>query len=193
MRPRRSIAVPLAGGLAAVTLLTSVAVLVALRNGGEARIGPVVAMRIAAGYDRRANGLVYDRLPTTRDMAAAADLSKRAIGQYPEDLSAWVRLVYVDYLQHGALTAQGLADLRRSYDLIGVDPQFGLARIRLALLDPQPLPSELLEEVHAEVAVLGRSPRWRPRLEALARDLSTPAGRETLNLWLTRLGPAVAQ
>jgi hypothetical protein len=193
MSRRRQLLLPLAGGLAAATFLASLGVLVALRSGGEARIGPVVAMRIAGGYDRRADALVYNRLPTSRDMTASIELSREAIGQYPYDLSAWTRIAYVDFLEHGALTAPGIAALKRSYDLIAVDPQAGLFRIRLAMADPQPLPPDLLEQVHGEVAVLAKQSDWRGRLDAMAKELSNPSGRETLNLWLTRLGPAVAQ
>lgn len=182
-----------AWALAAVTLLASAVGLWALQDGGEARVGPVVLMRMAPGYDQKAHELIFNRPnPPRADLALTAELSRKAVAQSPEDLGAWLRLVYADSRLNGALTAQDAAELGRSYDLIAIDPESGLFRIWLTLENAQAAPPALLNQVHAEVDALWLQPDRASQLKGMPSQISNPAGRLTLMLWLIPLEEAVA-
>lgn len=169
------------GALAAATALASTWALVALNTGGEAP-----PMRIAAGYDRKAEPLLDgEALLRQTNRAEAARLSRAAIAQFPYDTSAWLRLAYVDSLDHGGLTPAGVALLKRSYDLVAVDPEVGLWRIRFALENSQALSPDLRASVRKEASALWKNNRGP--LHEMAPAIINPAGRLSLALWLQRL------
>jgi hypothetical protein len=194
MSARRAWRAPSAWALAGVTLLASVLGLVALQSGGEARLGPVPLMKVAAGYDRRALPLLAGpAIPPPRERREAVRLSQGAISQFPYDIGAWLRLSYVDYLDHGGLTQAGLADLRRSYDLIAVDSELGFWRVRFALENSQVLSGELRASVRREVSAMWVNPNHRAELKKMLPAIQNPAGRLSLALWLNRLDAGVAK
>jgi hypothetical protein len=183
-----------ASGLALVVLATSVSGLIALQAGGEARIGPISVMSVAAGYDRRAEPMLAGAaIPPPATRRAAAALSRAAIAQFPYDLGAWLRLAYVDYLDHGGLTSAGLFDLKRSYDLISVDSELGFWRVRFALENSQALTPELRASVRREVTAMCQNPNHRAELRQTVPTIHNPAGRLSLALWLNRLEPPAAK
>jgi hypothetical protein len=194
MKAQRSWSILAAGFLTAVTLTMSVLGLVALRSAGEARVGPLVLMKIAAGYDRRAMPILAGpAVPPPIRRREAASLSRAAISQFPYDLGAWLRLAYVDYLDHGQLTPAGLSYLKRSYDLIAVDSELGQWRVRFALENSQSLTPELRASVRREVAAMWVNPNHRADLQRALPAIRNPAGRLSLALWLNRLDAAVAK
>jgi hypothetical protein len=169
--------------LAGATALASAWALVALNAGGEAP-----PLRIAAGYDRKAEPLLRGAaLMRPANRAQAAELSRKAIAQFPYDTSAWLRLAYVDSLDHGGLTPAGAGFLKRSYDLVAIDPFVGLWRIRFALENSQALSPELRASVRSETSGLWRNGENRESLHDMARSIANPAGRLSLALWLNRL------
>lgn len=190
---RRIPLLPIVAGLAAVTLIAAICTLIALENGGEARIGPLVLMKIAAGYDRKAAALIDGRSPSKAEASLSEALSRKAIAEYPEDVSAWLRLASLDVIEHGVLGAAGVADLRRSYDFVAADPQHGLWRVRFALENTYALPADLKEQVHAEVKALWRQPDRRDALLHMLGEMVNPAARMTLATWLIQLELGVAQ
>jgi len=194
MSPARAWRLAAAGVLAGVTLASSIVGVVALQSGGEARLGPVALMRVAAGYDRKAIPILAGpAIPSPKQRREAVRLSRGAISQFPYDIGAWLRLAYVDYLDHGGLTAQGLADLKRSYDLIAVDPELGFWRVRFALENSYSLPPDLRASVRREVAAMWVNPNHRSDLRKMLPTIQNPAGRLSLALWLNRLDAAVAK
>lgn len=183
-----------AGGLAVLTALLSVLTLVALRTGGEARLGDVAFLKLAAGYDRRAEPILAPAAPPPMGpRRQAADLSRAAIAQFPYDTSAWLRLAYVDALDHGRLTPQGVAWIRRSYDLVAVDPQVGLWRVRFALAFAQSLPKDVREDVRNEVKAMAVNGSARRDLRQMVTSIQDPVGAVWLALWLKQLEPTVAK
>jgi hypothetical protein len=191
MAPARPAAL---AALAALTFLTSLTCLVALKSGGEARLGPMVLLRLAAGYDRRAEALLAGpALLRPKSRQQAATLSQAAIEQYPYDTSAWLRLAYVDALAHGGLTAAGLANIKQSYDLVAVDSYVGLWRVRFALENSQTLTPDVRQSVRNEVSALWRNGENRGPLHEMAGAIGNPAGRLSLALWLNRLEAPVAK
>jgi hypothetical protein len=179
--------------LAGATALASVAALVALNFGGEARLGPVRLLAIGAGYDRRANALAASAEASPHDRAIAEELSQAAIGQFPYDIQAWLRLAYLDALQPGGLSPAGLAALQRSYDLVAVDPEMGVWRVHFALEHSQALTPALRRTVHQEADALWKNPQRRQALIQMVPTISNAAGRLSLALWLNRLSATVAK
>lgn len=176
-------------GLAAVTTVASALALAALNTGGEAP-----AIRFAVGYDRKATPLVSGAAPMSpADRARAAALSRKAIAEFPYDTGAWLRLAYIDTLDHGGLSPEGIALLRRSYDLVAIDPEIGLWRVRFALENSQALPPDLRVAVRNETSGLWKKAANRRRLREIARSIDNPAGRLSLMLWLNRLQASAAK
>jgi hypothetical protein len=96
-----------------------------------------------------------------------------------------LRLAYVDSLDHGGLTPAGAALLKRSYDLVAIDPEVGLWRIRFALENSQALSPDLRASVRNEASGLWKNNRGP--LHEMAPAIINPAGRLSLALWLQRL------
>lgn len=182
------------GGLAGLTLGVSTVALIALNSAGEAAVGPLTLMKMAAGYDRRAEALLAGDGGLKIDARAkAASLSRRALSEYPYDTSDWLRLAYVDALGHGSLTPAGAQALKRSYDLVAVDSFVGLWRVRFALENSPALSADLRASVRSEVFALWRNGENRQPLREMAKAIRNPAGRLSLALWLNRLDASVAK
>jgi hypothetical protein len=178
----RAVRLTAASSLAIVTLLCAVMLLIALEKGGRA--GPV---QMAAGYDRSATQIfVAEPMPSGVDRGRAAAASRSAITQYPYDTRAWLRLSYVDALRNHALSPQGVAYLQKSYDLIAVDPDWGVDRIVFALENSQELPPSLRADVRNEASALGTNAKMRSELRQMLPTIQNPAGRLSLALWLSR-------
>ena len=194
MRIPRNAQLSVAALFTAATGMASVVGLFALHSGGEARIGSVALMKIAAGYDRRALPLLAGpATPSFADRRHAVALSRGAITQFPYDVSDWLRLAYVDYLDHGSLTPQGAAYLKRSYDLIAVDAELGFWRVRFALENSQALPGEVRASVRQEVSAMWVNPNHRAKMRQAIPFIRNPAGRLSLALWLNRLDASVTR
>lgn len=194
MNARRRWRVAGIGGLALFTFATSILGLVALQAGGEAGLGPLAAMKVAVGYDRRAEPILAGpAVPRPAQRRYAEHLSREAISQFPYDVGAWLRLAYVDYLDHGTLTTTGLSYLKRSYDLIAVDSELGFWRIHFALENSQALSPEVRASVRREVSAIWMNPNHRSALQQTLRTIQNPAGRLSLALWLNRLDAGVAK
>lgn len=172
------------GAFAALALLTaalSIASLAALNSGGA-----FAGLRVAMGYDRAAEALLAEPTPPPAAQGRAARLSHDAITRFPYDSAAWLRLAYVDWLANGRLTPQGAAWLKRSYDLVAVDPDVGLWRIHFALENSQSLSADLRADVRNEAFALLTNGSMRTELRQLMPTIHNPAGRLSLALWLSR-------
>jgi hypothetical protein len=183
----------LAGGLAISTTALALLCLVALNAGGEARLGPVPLVKLAAGYARPAERLLADPAPSPQAVAEAERLSRQALAQFPYDNSSWLRLAYADRLRHGRLTPQGVALLRRSYDLAPIDIYAGAWRISFVLENSQSIPRDVRQSARREFGALWRDYRRRGELLQMAGALQNPAGRLSAALWLNRLENSVAK
>ncbi|RAK52645.1 hypothetical protein [Phenylobacterium deserti] len=172
-------------GLAITTLVSASLALVALNAGGEVRIGPVTLMRLAAGYDRRAEPLLAPEAPPpAADRARAVQLSRSALAEFPYDTPARLRIAYAESLATGTLTPTARTELSRSYDLVAMDPDVGGWRVRFALNFAQQLPPELREAVKKETLALGRTWSTRKQLRQAVPLLRDPMGAVWLTLWL---------
>lgn len=192
MSLRRRVLLSVSSALALTTATVSLLALIAL-NAGEARLGPAVLMRFAAACDRRAQALLAGPgAPSPAAAREAAALSRAAIAQYPYDTAAWLQLAYLDAARHGGrVSAEGVADLQRSYDLVAADPDVGLWRLRFALENWVWLSFEARTAAEAEAALLMTS--HRPALRRMQAEIRDPIGRLTLGIWLKRLQPPQAK
>lgn len=190
MKPAARLKLFALSGLVLATGFTSVLSLMALNSGGEARFGPLSLLHVAAGYDRRARALLDSpAAPAPAAVQVATRLSQQAIGQFPYDTSAWLQLAWLDAAQHGGrLSAQGAADLQRSYDLVAIDPDIGPARIRLALENWARLTFELRTAATTEAKAMATT--HRAEFQTLHSNINDPVGRLTLGLWLSELDAA---
>lgn len=194
MRPSQRLSASVIGALALATLVASAIALVALNNGGQASLGPLPVLRLGAGYDRRAEPLLMGASLLKRSARTqAAQLSRAAIREYPYDTSAWLRLAYVDSIEHGVLSKTGAAHLQRSYDLVAIDSFVGLWRVRFALENSQSLSPDLRGSVRNEASALWKNGENQPALREMASTIRNPAGRLSMALWLNRLEAPVAK
>lgn len=185
----RRMKLAVASVLASLAILLSGLGLVADNAGGEARVGPVTLLPMALGYDRAADALLSAPWPSAAALKEAAQLSRASLRQYPYGQGAWLRLAYVDAAQHGALTQDGLNDLARSYDLMAIDPTYGVDRVRLALENCPQLSRPLLDAAEVEVKTLWTNGRRRGQLQELQPMIANPTGRLALTLWINQLSP----
>lgn len=167
--------------------------LFALRGGGRVEVASTTLLEVAAGYDRQATEDLNSGHPSPATLAHAAAFSRAAIAQFPYDTRAWARLAYIDQLEHRRLTPAGVAALQKSYDLVGIDPDIGLWRIRFALENSQAIPRSLRASVREEVTALWTYWDDRQRIIDLQPKLENPAGRLSLALWINQLQTTAAK
>ena len=188
MRRTRSLRLGAMVGLSAACGLASLAGLIALNAGGALSLGPVDVLPVAAGYDRRATrDLGASAAPPAAIRQDAIRRSRAALAQFPYDTGAWLRIAYLNQVGDTQLTADGLAALRRSYDLVAVDPDFGFWRVGFALEHSQALPKPLRTMVRQEVSALWTNPESRGKISNLQRQIHNPAGRLSMALWINLL------
>lgn len=189
----RAIRLPLLVALPAATAVLCLGALAALNGGGEARIGPLTLLKLSAGYARPAEKLLATPAPTPEAVAQADDLSRRALRQFPYDNSSWLRLAYADRLRNGHLTPEGVALLRRSYEITGVDIYAGGWRIAFVLENSQAIPRDLRLSAKNEFQSLWRDYRRRRELQQMAVAVRNPPGRLSAGLWLNAAKASAAK
>lgn len=171
----------------ALTAALAVLMLVALNTGGEARLGPVPLMKLAAGYARPAEKLLAAPNPSPQAAAEAARLSRASLAQFPYDNSSWLRLAYADTLTAGRVTPPTVGLLRKSYEIAGVDIYAGVWRISFILENSQSIPRDVRASAKNEFQTLWRDYRKRDDLKQMAVAVRNPAGRLSAALWLSGL------
>lgn len=186
VRPERSLSVLIASGLACVTLVLSLAHLVALATGGEVRIADWRIAAIAAGYDRKANDLLATTKPTAADLVTSERLSYLALREFPYDTSSWLRIAYIDQRRHAGLSPIGISALSRSYDLIAADPASGPWRVRFALENWPSLPKSIRKSVRHEAQALSREARSRAKLRTELAAVRNSEAAVLVTLWRQR-------
>jgi len=185
--------IAIAGGLLALaTAASGAAALAALNSGGEARVGGVTLLRLAAGYDRAAEASL--RRATEPAMAREAErLSRQALQLNPYDTGAWLRIAFADAASHGDLTSVGVQALRHSYDLAEIDPYVARWRVGFTLDHWQRIPADLREQVRTEAMALGRQWQNREKVRETLKSVRNPAGRLPAAMWLARIDQTVAE
>lgn len=185
MKLSRSMRLATMGAIGGIGLISSLLALASINGGGGLALGDAHLLPLAAGYDRRAQAELSsaDRPPPNL-RATAATASRRAIGEFPYDTGAWLRLAYLDRADHGRLSPAGVAALSRSYDLVAVDPDFALWRIGFALENSDALPRPLRASVKHETASVWRVGSYRRDIRNLRMQLKNSSGRLSLILWI---------
>ena len=193
MRIGQTSKVAIVGALAGLAFALSLLHLAALLSGGELRAGTWRVAVVAAGYDRRAEQVLAAPRPSAGAVSQSKRLTELALREFPYDTSAWLRLAYIDRLQNGRMTTQGIAAFTRSYDLVAVDPQFAAWRIHFALENWTNLPSELKAMVKLEASTLSTDSIGRDKITPALRSVRDPIGAALASLWLERYVTLPAQ
>ena len=143
--------------------------------------GPLPLNRL----DAQADSLLRAPAASQADIQQAADLTEQLIARRPTDAAAWLRLAYIDRLQHAPLSAQAQAKVMRSYELEPYGPE--LTRWRQSFLfDNWPaLSPELRERALSELS--GVFPRHGWALRDIPDAVSNPRGRMVAFMAFSRL------
>jgi hypothetical protein len=159
--------------LAGATLLAALLCLWALEGGGESAPGVAVAV----GYDRAADPAV-----SKSDWADAVRLSRAAVRRYPYDISAWMRIAFVQS-KAGPMGPEAKAAIQKSYDLVAYDPDLAYWRVGFCLEHWSELTPEIRKAVSSEVHTVGADAGHRGKLIQVMRSVRDPAGRLAGAFW----------
>lgn len=140
---------------------------------------------MSMAHDARANRLVEMRPVSAGALRQARRETWAALNQSPVDDAAWLRLAYIDRLEHPALTAAGRTGLERSYDVAPFGPEVSAWRVRFALENWPALTPDLRRQVLKEIEL--QWPAHRGRYAGMAGQVSEPAGRLAIDLELSGL------
>jgi O-antigen ligase len=171
---------------AGLAIAASLTALYALQVGGEARVGGVRLMGLASGYDRQADRLLADG-HTAPALAQARLASQRALQASPHDVSAQLRLAYIDSLGPRGLTPQGAAMVERSYALSPLDQAVGVWRIRFALTYWEQLSPKTQTMARAEFDALRSTRSHRKALLRVLREIPAGQGAMVAQFWIARV------
>lgn len=114
------------------------------------------------------------------DLDAAERETRIQLALSPATASAWLRLAYIDYWRHGRLTAEGFADLARSYEIAPLGPDVSRARLTLGFELWGSMPPAVREQLLREVAALRE--RDREGAIAFAGRIGNPEGRLAIGM-----------
>ena len=122
---------------------------------------------------------------TPPDLTAAAQASHRALAEAPYDSSSRLRLAYLDSLD-GELSAEGLAHLELSYELLPLDQYVSTWRVGFALEYWGALTPELRKQVETEATTFLKTSRRREMVATL-EAVTSPTGAVPAVFWRERL------
>lgn len=161
------------------TLGLVAAALSALTPQSSAVTSPMV---LTLGQSHAANAALGATPP---DLAAAAQASQRALSEAPYDSSSRLRLAYLDSLD-GELSADGVAHLKLSYELLPLDQYVSTWRVGFALEYWGTLTPELRRQVETEAMTFLKTSRRREMVSTL-EAVSSPTGTVPAVFWRERL------
>lgn len=155
---------------------------------------------------------LYVLLAPTSGLAAAAPLSPphearamRALGQVrdvtglaevaaetrlmldssPALAGGWLRLAYLEVLEHGRLTPAALAALKRSYEVAPLGPDVSDPRLRLVFGMWSQMPEDIRDQALDELKAAKY--RDKPAAYALVGTIGDPAGRLAIGMGLAAI------
>lgn len=135
--------------------------------------------------DAQADSLLRAPAPSSANLQQATRLTEQFIARRPTDAGAWLRLAYIDRLQHAPLSSQAQTRVIRSYDLEPFGPE--LTRWRQTFLfDNWPaLSPELRERSLSELSAV--FPRHGWALRDVPDAVEDPQGRMAAFMAFSRL------
>lgn len=178
--------------LAVTTVLWAAVALAAINGGGAARVGGITLLEIAIGYDRAVGQILGKSQQNEADLVAIERGARASLAQYPYNSRAWLRLALVDTSRHGRLTAPGLAALRRSYDLVQLEPNIGPQRVAFGLENWEDLPNDLQIQITNEASDLGANAKMREKLRRTLRRVQSPYGAVLGRVWMRMIDARAA-
>lgn len=111
--------------------------------------------------------------------------TRAALASSPALASGWLRLAYLEVLEHGALTPAAREALDRSYEIAPLGPDVSEPRLRLVFGMWSAMPEEIRSQALAELSAAKF--RDKPATYALAQDVRDPAGRLAIGMGLAAI------
>jgi hypothetical protein len=149
------------------------------------KVAGVTVFRIGGGSSREAGRILETPNPTPAQLDRVDALSRQTLATAPFEDGSWLRQVVTDSMRNGGhLSPKGLKALKMSYDLIGVDNSFGVARVGLALEHWNDLTPEISKAVGDEATILGNNAGYKRLLTERIRQVRNPRGRLIGELWI---------
>lgn len=175
----------MAVSLGAATLLFGLLGLVSVNSGAVFGISPAL-LGSSQGLDQAAYDALADN-PTSSKLDSAEALTRQALLLSPYENNARLRLAYIDAVRNGRLSAAGVAELKRTYDLIPVDPNVGAWRLRFSLEHWDELTPDTRRAVYDEAMAFGRVQTSEVNVRSILRSIRNPSGSLAAALWLRAL------
>lgn len=155
-------------------------------NRGAARVGPVIILQTAIGYDRVAEAAFLDP-GGAAGMRVAEEASRNALSISPFDNAARLRLAYIDVSRSGRMTDYAARLLQESYDLVALDERMAKWRVRFALENWESISPQTRRAVQAEAEVLMQPGPTRRLMRMELERVSSPTGRMVAAFWLNQI------
>ncbi|MGH7021045.1 MAG: hypothetical protein ACREEY_14250 [Brevundimonas sp.] len=143
--------------------------------------GPLPLNRL----DAQADGLLRTPAPRPADIRQSARLTEQLIARRPTDAAAWLRLAYIDRLQHARLSAQAQDEVLRSYELEPLGPELTRWRQTFLFNNWPALSPELRERSLSELSAV--FPRHGWALRDIPDAVDDPQGRMAAFMAFSRL------
>lgn len=143
--------------------------------------GPLPLNRMDAQADR----LLRTPAPPAADLQQAARLTEQLIARRPSDAAAWLRLAYIDRIQHAPLSKQAQTRVMRSYELEPFGPELTRWRQTFLFNHWPALSPELRERSLSELSAV--FPRHGWALRDIPDAVDDPQGRMAAFMAFSRL------
>ncbi|MCI3132725.1 hypothetical protein [Phenylobacterium aquaticum] len=146
---------------------------------------------IALKFDTTEDGqarLAVNRALRTHDYSPARALAHSALSLNAYNTNARLRLAYIDFREHGRLTAQGERDLAQSYDLAPYDPFAASWRVKFALDHWGDLSPATRKAAHAEALAFLQVGSQVANMRNTLSSIRSGEGQLIAALWLIEAG-----
>ena len=171
-----------AAALAGLVLALALAGLVSL-NTGAGFGAPPLGFGFAAGYEDAAFRAQSSGAGRPAMLEASA-FAERALRLAPYLTSARLRLVQIDTQLNQRLTDRAAAQFGRSYELVPLDPDLAVWRIRFAFEHWEYIASPTRQAVINETRSISAIPNKRGEVSDVLNTIRNPNGRLAVALWL---------
>jgi len=125
-----------------------------------------------------------NRALKTRDYGPAKQLANSALSIAAYNTTARLRLAYIDFREHGRLTATGEHELARSYDLAPYDAFAASWRVKFALDHWSDLTPATRAAVHSEAVAFLKSGSQVANMRNTLNSIRSDDGQLTAAIWL---------
>ncbi|MFD1191996.1 hypothetical protein [Phenylobacterium conjunctum] len=137
---------------------------------------PPLIVRFDTSEDEQAKAAVRAATAASHDFSKAKALVRSALAQSAYNTDARLRLVYIDTVEHGAPTPEGLQQLRQSYDLAPYDPTSASWRTKFVFEFWDTMPTEIRKSAVAEAGAFYKAGSRRANMAPTLSSIANPNG-----------------